>query len=399
MLEAQARALRHIETLDTRNRDGAGQPLRCDPGCADPLAWHADRPAPAAGDCSGLHKHRRDWSLGTRILPNKRGSMMSEQDEIRRRFDDLGQWFHNIEFEGRADCARPFPGRLSQRQMAALCPRPSQGSPWENRARYRLQRRLLLDRDEAKGRRPRGRYRHESDYLEQARFAAEICGSRSNSGTCRSTTWRSSGERFDLVIFMGVFYHLRHPLLALDLIHEHVARTCFCSSRCSAAAPKSSRWSQTIRSPRTKIFDRPDFPNVLRREAVFRRSDELVDSESRLRRSDAAQRGFRDHRSSGGGSLPLPSGESGSADAGAVYPARGGEHDRSGDALERAQQHVPLGFRSSIPDWTDLRARWRSSRPKPCAPKLRDLPRVLGGISPIDPAFIANMAGKGCSIR
>jgi tRNA (mo5U34)-methyltransferase len=31
------------------------------------------------------------------------------------------------------------------------------------------------------------------------------------------------GERFDLVIFMGVLYHLRHPLLALDLIHEHVA--------------------------------------------------------------------------------------------------------------------------------------------------------------------------------
>lgn len=30
-------------------------------------------------------------------------------------------------------------------------------------------------------------------------------------------------ERFDLVIFMGVFYHLRHPLLALDLIHEHAA--------------------------------------------------------------------------------------------------------------------------------------------------------------------------------
>ncbi len=30
-------------------------------------------------------------------------------------------------------------------------------------------------------------------------------------------------ERFDLVIFMGVLYHLRHPLLALDLIREHVA--------------------------------------------------------------------------------------------------------------------------------------------------------------------------------
>lgn len=32
------------------------------------------------------------------------------------------------------------------------------------------------------------------------------------------------GERFDLVVFMGVLYHLRHPLLALDLIREHVAR-------------------------------------------------------------------------------------------------------------------------------------------------------------------------------
>jgi tRNA (mo5U34)-methyltransferase len=30
-------------------------------------------------------------------------------------------------------------------------------------------------------------------------------------------------QRFDLVIFMGVLYHLRHPLLALDLIREHVA--------------------------------------------------------------------------------------------------------------------------------------------------------------------------------
>jgi len=31
-------------------------------------------------------------------------------------------------------------------------------------------------------------------------------------------------ERFDVVLFMGVLYHLRHPLLALDLIHDHVAR-------------------------------------------------------------------------------------------------------------------------------------------------------------------------------
>ncbi len=31
-------------------------------------------------------------------------------------------------------------------------------------------------------------------------------------------------ERFDLVLFMGVFYHLRHPLLALDIVAEKVQR-------------------------------------------------------------------------------------------------------------------------------------------------------------------------------
>lgn len=31
-------------------------------------------------------------------------------------------------------------------------------------------------------------------------------------------------EDFDLVLFMGVFYHLRHPLLALDIVAEKVKR-------------------------------------------------------------------------------------------------------------------------------------------------------------------------------
>jgi tRNA (mo5U34)-methyltransferase len=30
------------------------------------------------------------------------------------------------------------------------------------------------------------------------------------------------GERFDVVLFLGVLYHLRHPLLELDLISQHV---------------------------------------------------------------------------------------------------------------------------------------------------------------------------------
>ena len=61
-------------------------------------------------------------------------------------------------------------------------------------------------------------------YLSQARLAAELLDL--NVEFLKMSVWEiaSLQERFDLVIFMGVFYHLRHPLLALDLIHEHVAR-------------------------------------------------------------------------------------------------------------------------------------------------------------------------------
>ncbi|BBC72814.1 methyltransferase, TIGR04290 family [Altererythrobacter sp. B11] len=61
-------------------------------------------------------------------------------------------------------------------------------------------------------------------YLEQARLASRTLGFDDIEYRNMSVyDVASLGERFDLVIFMGVLYHLRHPLLALDLIREHVA--------------------------------------------------------------------------------------------------------------------------------------------------------------------------------
>lgn len=57
-------------------------------------------------------------------------------------------------------------------------------------------------------------------YLEQTCFAAEI--ERSNIEFIQMPVWDVAllQERLDLVIFMGVMYHLRNPLLAINLIHE-----------------------------------------------------------------------------------------------------------------------------------------------------------------------------------
>lgn len=61
-------------------------------------------------------------------------------------------------------------------------------------------------------------------YLAQARFVADALGFTDVEFRKLSVyDVARLGRRFDVVIFMGVFYHLRHPLLALDLIRDHVA--------------------------------------------------------------------------------------------------------------------------------------------------------------------------------
>lgn len=63
-------------------------------------------------------------------------------------------------------------------------------------------------------------------YLAQARWAAEILGLHT---ACRFEHRQvydlaRMKERWDLVLFMGVFYHLRYPLLGLDIAAELVER-------------------------------------------------------------------------------------------------------------------------------------------------------------------------------
>jgi tRNA (mo5U34)-methyltransferase len=57
-------------------------------------------------------------------------------------------------------------------------------------------------------------------YLRQARWAARQLdpAGRVSFRQCQVYELGRDGERFDLVLFLGVLYHLRHPLLALDLI-------------------------------------------------------------------------------------------------------------------------------------------------------------------------------------
>jgi len=146
------------------------------------------------------------------------------EDRIRARATALGPWFHNMELRGVRTAPEHFLGDYPrvkwQRFEHAL---PADLSGWSvldigcNAGFYSMEmkrrgaaRVLGIDFDD--------------DYLAQARFAAEVEGLDIEFRQLSVYDVGALGERFDLVIFIGVLYHLRHPLLALDLIHEHVAR-------------------------------------------------------------------------------------------------------------------------------------------------------------------------------
>ena len=154
--------------------------------------------------------------------PPSRPAMTVSQ--IRKRVEALGPWFHNMDLKGvRTAPDHPlgnYPAIKWERFEHAIAPSMAGLSVLDigcNGGFYSIElkrrgaaRVVAIDYDE--------------DYLAQARFAAEVCEADIEFHRMSAYDVASLGERFDIVLFMGVLYHLRHPLLALDLINAHVAK-------------------------------------------------------------------------------------------------------------------------------------------------------------------------------
>ena len=150
-------------------------------------------------------------------------SIEPDSPALRARIEALGPWFHNIDLGGVWTAPDHFLGdypgekfrRFADHLPADLTGKSvldigcNAGFYSMEMKRRGAERVLGLDTDE--------------EYLAQARFAADINGLEIEFRKMSTYDVGQLGEKFDLVIFMGVLYHLRHPLLALDLIREHVA--------------------------------------------------------------------------------------------------------------------------------------------------------------------------------
>jgi tRNA (mo5U34)-methyltransferase len=151
-------------------------------------------------------------------------SVPPEDAELKARIDALGPWFHNIELNGVWTAPDHFLGDYPGAKFRRFAPHlPADlsgktvldigcnaGFYAMEMKRRGAERVVGIDSDDR--------------YLAQARFAAETLG-YDNIEFRNLSVYDLGvlGETFDVVIFMGVLYHLRHPLLALDLIREHVA--------------------------------------------------------------------------------------------------------------------------------------------------------------------------------
>ena len=183
-------------------------------------------------------------------------------DLIPQRIAELGEWFHNIDLRGHPTAPHHFLGdypAIKWRQFADAVPADLRGRSVLDigcnggfysiaMKRRGADRVLGIDWDER--------------YLAQARFAAEVSEVAVEFKRLSVYDVATLRERFDIVLFMGVLYHLRHPLLALDLLHEHVTRDLLVFQSMLRGSADVDALHHDHPFSETRIFDAAGYPKL-----------------------------------------------------------------------------------------------------------------------------------------
>lgn len=184
------------------------------------------------------------------------------ENELREKIQTLGPWFHNLRLRGIETAPEHFLGNYPEvkfESFRAALPEDMTGKSvldigcnagfYSFEMKRRGAARVLgIDTDPG--------------YLRQARFAAEVTGMDVEFRQLAVWEVAQLGERFDLVIFMGVLYHLRHPLLALDLIHEHVAKDMLLFQSMQRGSREIADVAEDYDFNESAPFDEPGYPKL-----------------------------------------------------------------------------------------------------------------------------------------
>src|SRR5215510_8665365 len=199
--------------------------------------------------------------IETKVISCYSADQTIQQSELAHRIAELGEWFHNIDLNGVLTAPHHFLGdfpRVKWKDIARVFPEDMRGATVLdlgcNGGFYSIEmkkrgadRVLGVDVDDR--------------YLSQARFAAQVLDMDVEFAKCSVYDVDQIPGQFDYVLFMGVFYHLRYPLFALDKIIKKVrGRLVFQTMiRGSLSSPKLRDdyhfWNK-------EIFESPGFPSM-----------------------------------------------------------------------------------------------------------------------------------------
>jgi tRNA (mo5U34)-methyltransferase len=183
-------------------------------------------------------------------------------EQIEERVRELGTWFHNINLRGVQTApdhflgdypavkwkgfARAIPEDLTGKSVLDIgCNAGFYAMEMKRRGAERV---LGIDSDD--------------DYLAQGRFAAEVNGLKIDFRKMSIYDVPQLGERFDVVLFMGVLYHLRHPLLALDILHDHVTKDLLVFQSMQRGSKDEWKGAENYHFWETDIFSADEYPKM-----------------------------------------------------------------------------------------------------------------------------------------
>ena len=197
--------------------------------------------------------HARSSALASSASP-------ASMAEIEERVRALDPWFHNLRLGDVQTAPDHFLGdypATKWRRFADALPRDLSGRTVLdigcNAGFYAIEmkrrgadRVVAVDTDER--------------YLAQARLAAELSGVDIELRQLSVYDVPTLREQFDITLFMGVLYHLRHPLLALDLIHDHVAGDLLIFQSMLRGPDEIAPVDRDYPFEAREVFDEPGYP-------------------------------------------------------------------------------------------------------------------------------------------
>ncbi len=190
-------------------------------------------------------------------------TLVPDKATLEREITELGDWFHNIDLFGVPTAPHHFLGdfpNVKWKHISDAIPKDLTGASVLdigcNGGFYSIQmkrrgasRVLGIDVDER--------------YLNQGRYAARTLGLDIEFQRRSVYEIAELPGQFDFVIFMGVLYHLRYPLFALDNVVKKIAPEGKMLFQTMLRGSDDLRqWEKNYHFWNKEIFESPEFPRM-----------------------------------------------------------------------------------------------------------------------------------------